>query len=93
MQSQFAQRLESLRGSLTQRQFANMLGVPLTSYTNWLAGISTPKIDVVITVCSKLGVSADWLLGLTDSSTGADAVVKFEGLREELKAILEKYSS
>lgn len=65
------ERLESARGNMTQRQFACLLGVPLTSYTNWLMGPSSPKMEYIIQICTKLGVSADWLLGLPDRSGGA----------------------
>ena len=55
-------RLESLRKGLTQREFSHNIGIPLTTYTNWIAGISVPKADAVASVCSKLGISIDWLL-------------------------------
>lgn len=61
----FGQRLDSKRRG-TQRDFAKFLGVPLTSYTNWVTGISLPKAEHLVLICSKLGVSADWLLGLSD---------------------------
>ncbi len=50
---------------MTQRQFANKLGVPLTSYTNWVLGLRTPNMEVIQKICSRLSVSADWLLGLS----------------------------
>lgn len=62
----FSERLESLRNG-TQKEFARFLGVPLTSYTNWVANTSSPKAEYIIQVCSKLGVSADYLLGLSDN--------------------------
>ena len=62
----FSERLESLRSG-TQKEFARFLGVPLTSYTNWVANTSSPKAEYIIQVCSKLGVSADYLLGLSDA--------------------------
>ncbi len=62
----FSDRLESLRGSETQREFAKRIGIPLTSYTNWVLGLRTPNMDALIKICSHSGVSADWLLGLED---------------------------
>ena len=50
---------------MTQRQFANKLDVPLTSYTNWVLGLRTPNMETIQKICSHLGVSADWLLGLS----------------------------
>lgn len=63
--TEIGKRLESLRGEMTQRQFAANLGIPLTSYTNWLIGPSSPKMEYLIQICTKLGVSSDWLLGLS----------------------------
>ena len=63
--SSFSERLESLRGTDTQRQFANKIDVPLTSYTNWVLGLRTPNMEAIQKMCSHLGVSADWLLGLS----------------------------
>lgn len=63
----FADRLESLRGNTSQKEFARKLGVPLTSYTNWVCGTSSPKMEYIVMLCTKLGVSADWLLGLSAS--------------------------
>lgn len=62
----FGTRLESLRGGISQKDFARKLGVPLTSYTNWVGGTSSPKMEYIVLLCTKLGVSADWLLGLPE---------------------------
>ena len=62
----FGDRLESLRGGDSQKVFARKLGVPLTSYTNWISGTSSPKMEYIVMLCTKLGVSADWLLGLPE---------------------------
>ncbi len=62
----FEERMRELQGERTQKEFANFLGIPLNTYTNWLLYQRRPTIDAVISICTKLGVSADWLLGLTD---------------------------
>ena len=69
MKKSFGDRLEELRGDLSQRDFAKKIGVPLTSYTNWVLGVSQPKFESIYAICSKLGVSADWLLGLPTASS------------------------
>lgn len=86
----FGDRLESLRGKDSQRDFARKLGVPLTSYTNWVAGISSPKMEYIQLVCTKLGVSADWLLGLSVAEPN-QAARKLEGLRKALANLLREY--
>jgi len=66
MKRSFGDRLEKLRNNLSQRDFAKKIEVPLTSYTNWVLGVSQPKFENICSICSILGVSADWLLGLSD---------------------------
>lgn len=61
------EHLKELQGERTQKEFAALLGIPLNTYTNWLLYQRRPTIDAVISICTRLGVSADWLLGLTDS--------------------------
>lgn len=73
MKKTFGERLEELRGDLSQRDFAKKIGVPLTSYTNWVLGVSQPKFENIYAICSSLGVSADWLLGLPGASAPAPA--------------------
>ena len=71
MKKTFGERLEELRGDLSQRDFAKKIGVPLTSYTNWVLGVSQPKFENIYAICSSLGVSADWLLGLSGGSAAS----------------------
>ena len=71
----FLERLKLLQGSRSQRDFAKSLGIPLNSYTNWFLYDRCPSIDTLFSICTTLGESADWLLGLTDvrSPGGAGA--------------------
>lgn len=55
-------RLESMRKSHTQKEFANKIGVPLNTYTAWLRNERLPSYDAIKKICTALGVSADWLL-------------------------------
>lgn len=75
----FGARLESLRGSRTQKAFAAELGVPHTTYTNWVLGVSMPKADAIVSLCLRLGASADWLLGLSSDGAPAQLVTKAGG--------------
>lgn len=86
----FGDRLESLRGKDSQKDFARKLGVPLTSYTNWVSGISSPKMEYIQMLCTKLRVSADWLLGLKASDDDV-AARKLEGIKKALASILKEY--
>ncbi len=86
----FGDRLEKLRGSLSQKEFAQKLGVPLTSYTNWVGGTSSPKMEYIVMLCTKLGVSADWLLGLS-SSPPAQPTRKVDDLKKAIITLLKEY--
>ena len=82
--------MESLRGKDSQRDFARKLGVPLTSYTNWVCGTSTPKMEYIIMLCTKLGVSADWLLGLS-ASPPTQPSRKVDDLKKAIITLLKEY--
>ena len=86
----FGDRLESLRGNASQKDFARKLGVPLTSYTNWVCGTSTPKMEYIVMLCTKLGVSADWLLGLS-ASPPAQPARKVDDLKKAIITLLKEY--
>ena len=68
--SVFGERLESRRVG-TQKKFAQSLGIPLNTYTNWIRGVRKPDMDAIIKLCTQMSISADWLLGLPDRSGGA----------------------
>ena len=69
----FGERLESLRGAKTQKEFAALYEIPLNTYTNWVRGIREPSASALVKLCTQLGVSADWLLGLSDDRGGSVA--------------------
>ena len=87
----FGDRLEQLRGNLTQREFARQLGVPLTSYTNWTTGARAPSMDYIVMICTKLGVSADWLLGLKIAPAPEQAEAKLKAIKEALVKIVKEF--
>ena len=64
----FAQRLkeERLHCKLTQKQMAELLGIPLSSYRNYEAlkkGHCEPDLDTVVRIARLLNTSTDYLLG------------------------------
>lgn len=64
----FAERLKEIRKeyNLSQMQFGKSIGATYSAISYWELGINEPKISYVIAICKKYGVSADYLLGLTD---------------------------
>lgn len=89
MQS-FGERLESLRGDKTQKQFAALIGVPINSYTNWIRGIREPSMNALIQICTRLGVSADWLIGI-DKTPPPIKDNKISDLKKAIITLLKEY--
>ena len=56
-----AERIASVRGNRSQRQFARDLGVFQQNVNRYESG-TTPHTDFLITLAVKEGVSLDWLL-------------------------------
>ena len=50
---------------LTTTQCAKMLGVTQPAWNQWELGLREPKFERLRDICRVLGVSSDWLLGLT----------------------------
>lgn len=65
----FATRLKETRekSQLTQSQTADKLGMKQQSYQKIESGkASDIRISTLANICKNFGVSADWLLGLTE---------------------------
>ena len=64
----FGARLRSCRSSsaVTQQELADSLGVSLRTYQRYESGTTEPALYDLVSLCIVLGVSADYLLGLTD---------------------------
>lgn len=60
-------KLKELRGTKSQQEFAQEIGVKQTSYSSWERGVKDPAAKTVAQIANTFGVSADWLLGLEDS--------------------------
>jgi len=75
------QRLRELRGNESQEAFAKRLGVKQATYSTWERGIKDPASSTIVVIASRLGVSADYLLGLSDDSGALPS-----GERERLEA-------
>jgi transcriptional regulator with XRE-family HTH domain len=67
MKTFFSDRLKAARGSRSQRDFAAFLGVKQTTYSRWELAQTEPSFDGLMNICGRLGVTADWLLGLSDA--------------------------
>ena len=65
------ERIKELRDEqgLTQEEFAEKLHKSREAVKNWESGIRNIKADDIISISETFGVSADWLLGLSNSPT------------------------
>ena len=61
-------RLAELRkdAGLTQRQFAQQLHVSLNTVSGWERGLADPDDETKLLLAQRFGVTADYLLGLSD---------------------------
>ena len=55
-----------LNAQKTQAEYAQILGMEQPNYQRLERGTLDIKISMLINICSKLDISADWLLGLTE---------------------------
>ena len=69
MKKSFGERLKELRGDLSQDDFALKIGTKQTTLSNWERGFREPNFSGLALIATSCGVSADWLLGLTDERT------------------------
>ena len=66
------ERLRTVRGSMTQSEFASRLRTPLTTLGRYERGTNLPDLEFVINLCTIFGVSPEWLLfGRGDSRSSA----------------------
>ena len=68
MSNYFGERLREhrVRLGLTQQEVADVLGTSQTMYARYERGANELPIHHLITLCKLYGVSADYILGLSD---------------------------
>jgi len=69
-----ADRLRGLRGIESQTAFAARFGLKQAIYSHYETGRKKPSLEVLMQMATVLGVSTDYLLGLSDSLTSAPSV-------------------
>lgn len=68
----FLSRMQTLRNGESVSAFARKAEIPQPSMDKYLKG-RVPSIEVLKQIACRFGVSADWILGLTDDRGGAKA--------------------
>ena len=63
-----AERIGSLRSKagMTQTDLANMLGISRSSVNSWEMSLSTPSVANIIEMTKIFGVTADYILSVSD---------------------------
>jgi len=92
----FSERFTELRGDRTQGEFAKFLGISRPTVGFYENGSRIPDALVLRQIAEKCGVSADWLLGLTDCKA-IDADIKIiceqTGLSENSVKLLKEFDN
>lgn len=65
----FCLRLRDLRKEkgVSMKELAKEIDVTDAAISNWENGVNEPKLTYIIRLCTYFGVSADYLLGISDS--------------------------
>lgn len=50
----------------TQTEIAKLMDIPQQNWQRYESGKLDLKMSTIYKICKALGISADWLLGLTD---------------------------
>jgi transcriptional regulator with XRE-family HTH domain len=85
----FGERLEAVRKikGLTQEQLAKQLNICRVAIVNWEKKDGNPTAKNMIKLASALGVSIDWLLGISENteimSIIDERIRKFSSLKEQ----------
>ena len=88
MERNFSQTMSALRRArgLNQRQAAADLNISQALLSHYETGAREPGLDFVRRACRYYGVSADYLLGLSDAPEGTDQILT---ALEELSSALD----
>ena len=65
-------KLERMKLGLTQVQIGEALEIPKQYISRWEKGEQSPTLPTLFKLCRYYGVSADYLLGLTDEAKPLD---------------------
>lgn len=82
----FRERLRQTMGDMSVTEFANFVGLSRQTLGFYVNGDRIPDCETLAQICSKCNVSANWLLGLSDTKsldTNVAAVMQYTGLTED----------
>jgi len=78
----FAERIKELRQNLnlSQRDFAESIGVSAMSISTYESNAKSPSIETVIKIANRHNVSIDWLCGLSDKKAFLNKIETYSDL-------------
>lgn len=79
-----------LEKKMSQKEFANSIGINLSTYNNYETGAREPSSDFWITLSQKYNVSIDFLLGLNKKNS-APAKAETKDLAPDKIELLDDY--
>lgn len=85
----FAERFAQLRGDRTQGEFASILGLSRPTVGFYENGNRLPDAYMLRHIAVTCGVSADWLIGLTDAKSRDPSAVESLGLTDDAIEAIE----
>ena len=93
--SVLSERLRELRGTSSQSEMASAANMKYQQWARYEKGEVVPGADVLATICKVHSVSADWLLGLSDTNDSTSAkppssTVNLEELRTTASQLAEE---
>lgn len=91
MSKLFLSRLKELQGSNSVSAFARYLEMPQKTVDTYIKDQRKPSVEFVVRVCSKCGVSADWLLGLSEDRGGSQSAAPMKMVTKKRQTLLEPH--
>lgn len=89
--SVFGQRIKQLRTELglSQREFANKIGVTASALSSYEKGIKNPSINVAICIAEAFDISLDWLCGFVKDGSPNKKRHEVKGTLEYLLSFID----
>lgn len=78
--------LRSVRGNISQKDFAHEMGIPQPTLSSYESGKINPTVDAVINIAEKCGVSMDWLCG-------RDQTLRLKSMGDVLACFFDLYET
>lgn len=88
-----AARLKELRGPISQAEMARQVGIAQQGWARYESGKVVPGAEALHQICESSGVSADWILGLSDTKKSKSTTKSVSENVTQLRAAAAKVCS